>query len=40
MHKSTCYSCGYYKEERESDGSLSHYCNDLDCYCDPNCNYN
>ena len=42
MKHSACFPCGYYREERRPDGSLSCYCEDRDCTVDPyepECNY-
>ena len=41
--KSNCFHCEYYRDEHRDDGSIRHYCNDLDCTIDPfepECNYN
>lgn len=40
--RNSCFSCGYYREEKREDGSIRHYCNDKDCTvdpCEPECNY-
>lgn len=40
--RNSCFSCGYYREEKREDGSIRHYCNDRDCTvdpCEPECNY-
>jgi hypothetical protein len=40
--KSSCFYCGYYKEEKRANGTTRHYCNDKDCTVDPydpECNY-
>ena len=40
--KNSCFSCGYFKKETRSDGSIRYYCNDSDCTVDPfepECNY-
>ena len=42
MRRSSCKSCGYFREEVRSDGSIRNYCNDRDCTVDPDdpeCNY-
>ena len=42
MHHTSCYRCGYFREEKKSDGSVRNYCNDRDCTvdpCEPECNY-
>ena len=42
MHRGSCHSCGYYREEKKSNGTIRHYCNDRDCTVDPfepECNY-
>lgn len=39
--KSSCFSCGYYREVKEG-GRVRPYCNDRDCTVDPyepECNY-
>lgn len=42
MKYSSCYYCGYFREEKRKDGSIRNYCNDKDCTVDPldpACNY-
>lgn len=42
MHYTSCYRCGYFREEKRPDGSTRNYCNDRDCTvdpCEPECNY-
>lgn len=42
MHRGSCYSCGYFKEEKCKGKTVRNYCNDLDCTVDPydpECNY-
>ena len=42
MRKGSCHSCGYYREEKCSNGRVRPYCNDMDCMVDPydpSCNY-
>ena len=43
MHRGSCHSCGYYRKEKYSNGTVRHYCNDRDCTVDPydpECQYN
>ena len=40
--KSNCHYCGYYREEKQENGSIRCYCSDKDCTVDPydpECNY-
>ena len=40
--KTNCFYCGWYKEIKQADGSIRHYCNDRDCTvdpCEPECQY-
>ena len=42
MHRGSCHSCGYYREEKRSNETIRCYCNDRDCTVDPydpECNY-
>lgn len=42
MRYSNCYRCGWFQEEKCSNGTAHNYCNDLDCTVDPydpECNY-
>lgn len=35
MHRGSCHGCGYYREEKRSNGTIRCYCNDRDCTVDP-----
>ena len=40
--KDSCFHCGYFREEKLSNGNIRYYCNDRDCTVDPyepECNY-
>lgn len=42
MRKTSCFYCGYFKKEKQKDGSVRYYCHDRDCTVDPyepECNY-
>lgn len=30
-----CFRCGYFKREKQKNGSIRNYCDDRDCTVDP-----